>query len=101
MVFLSCQSGFITFSPSSMLSGTEAARAICAITDAAGATMGAAFERIVRKGQAEGDFAGDLDPRIAAQFLLSTLLGLKVSARAGATSATLQGIARLALKSLR
>lgn len=75
--------------------------AICAITDAAGATMGAAFERVIRKGQAEGDFAGDLDPRIAAQFLLSTLLGLKVSARAGATSATLQGIARLALKSLR
>jgi TetR/AcrR family transcriptional repressor of nem operon len=27
--------------------------AICAITDAAGTTMGAAFERIVRKGQAE------------------------------------------------
>ena len=26
MVFLSCQSGFITFSPSSMLPGTEAAR---------------------------------------------------------------------------
>jgi TetR/AcrR family transcriptional regulator, transcriptional repressor for nem operon len=75
--------------------------AICAITDAAGATLGAAFERIIRKGQAEGDFAGDLDPRIAAQFLLSTLLGLKVSARAGATSATLQGIARLAVKSLR
>ena len=75
--------------------------AICAITDAAGATLGAAFERVIRKGQAEGDFAGDLDPRIAAQFLLSTLLGLKVSARAGATSATLQGIARLALKSLR
>jgi TetR/AcrR family transcriptional regulator, transcriptional repressor for nem operon len=74
---------------------------ICAITDAAGATMSAAFERIIRKGQAEGDFAGDLDPRIAAQFLSSTLLGLKVSARAGATPATLQGIARLALKSLR
>jgi hypothetical protein len=72
--------------------------AICAITDA---TMGAAFERIIREGQAEGEFAGDLDPRVAAQFLLSTLLGLKVSARAGATSATLQGIARLALKSLR
>jgi len=74
---------------------------ICAITDAAGATMSAAFERIIRKGQAEGDFAGDLDPRIAAQFLSSTLLGLKVSARAGATPATLHGIARLALKSLR
>jgi 3-oxoacyl-[acyl-carrier protein] reductase len=40
--------------------------AFLAITDAVGATMSAAFERIIRKGQAEGDFAGDLDPRIAA-----------------------------------
>jgi TetR/AcrR family transcriptional regulator, transcriptional repressor for nem operon len=74
---------------------------ICTITDAAGATMSAAFERVVRKCQADGDFADDLDPRIAAQFLSSTLLGLKVSARAGATPVTLHGIARLALKSLR
>jgi len=35
---------------------------ICAITDAAGATMTAAFERIIRKGQNAGEFAKESNP---------------------------------------
>jgi TetR/AcrR family transcriptional regulator, transcriptional repressor for nem operon len=75
--------------------------AIAAIRDASASTLAAAFERIVVKGQAAGELARDLDPRAAAQFLSATLAGLKVSARAGAASATLRDIALLALRSLR
>lgn len=75
-------------------------REIAAITDAAGATMAAAFERIVRRGQEAGELASDLDPRTAAQFLSSSLAGLKVAARSGATAETLRGIVGMALRSL-
>ena len=76
-------------------------RSVCAITDASGATLMASFERVIRKGQAAGELAPDLDPKSGARFLVSTLLGLKVSARSGATLDALRGIARIALRSLR
>ena len=72
-----------------------------AITHAAGATLQSAFERIVRKGQAEGDFGAELDPRVAAQFLAATLSGLKLAARSGAPQAMLKGIVHFALRGLR
>jgi TetR/AcrR family transcriptional regulator, transcriptional repressor for nem operon len=76
-------------------------RSVCAITDASGATLMASFERVIRKGQAAGELAPDLDPKSGARFLVSMLLGLKVSARSGATLDALRGIARIALRSLR
>jgi AcrR family transcriptional regulator len=76
-------------------------RDVAAINDASAATMTAAFERVIRMGQVAGEFAADLDVKATAQFLSSTLTGLKVSARAGATSETLRNIARIALRSLR
>jgi AcrR family transcriptional regulator len=75
-------------------------RDICAINDASGATMVAAFERVFRTGQKAGELARDLEPRAAAQFLMSTLMGLKVSARGGASPNQLRGIARTAVRSL-
>jgi AcrR family transcriptional regulator len=75
-------------------------REVCFVTDAAAETMLAAFERVVRKGQQSGELTADVDPRTAAQFLSSTLAGLKISARAGTTRETLLGIARTALRSL-
>lgn len=71
-----------------------------AINDNAGATMLAAFERIVRKGQDVGEVSRDLEPKAVAQFLISTLVGMKVSARGGATSTELRSIVRMALRSL-
>jgi TetR/AcrR family transcriptional regulator, transcriptional repressor for nem operon len=76
-------------------------RAVAAITDASASTLATAFERIIRKGQAAGEVASDLDPRAAALFLSSTLAGLKVSARAGARHAALRDTVRIALRSLR
>jgi TetR/AcrR family transcriptional repressor of nem operon len=75
-------------------------REINAITDASGATLSAAFERVIRKGQKAGEFAPELEPRAVAGFLATTLLGLKVSARGGAKPAALRDVVRLALRSL-
>jgi AcrR family transcriptional regulator len=74
---------------------------VAEITDAAGATLRAAFERVVESGRAAGAIAAEVDPRIAAQFLLSTLMGLKVSARAGVSRSALRASAHLALRALR
>jgi AcrR family transcriptional regulator len=73
---------------------------VCAINDGSGATMVSAFEQVFRKGQQNGQLARDLDPRVAAQFLVSTLSGMKVSARGGATPELLRNIARTALRGL-
>lgn len=74
---------------------------VVAVIDQSGETLIAAFERLVRAGQRAGEMAPDLEPNAAAQFLSSVLIGLKVSARAGVTSAALRGIVRTALRSLK
>ena len=71
------------------------------LNDAAGRTLRSAFERRVAEAKAEGEVAGDLDVRAAAEFMQATLMGIKVAARGGASAETLKGIARLALRSLR
>jgi len=76
-------------------------REVTAITEASGATLTTAFERIIRRGQKAGELASDLDPRTVASFLSTTLMGLKVSARAGAKPAALRDVVRLTLRSLR
>ena len=74
---------------------------VVAIIDQSGETLTAAFERLIREGRKSGQIARDLEPSAAALFLSSVLIGLKVSARAGATPTALRGIVKTALRSLR
>ena len=43
----------------------------------------------------------DIDVQTAAEFLLTTISGMKVAARGGATPESLQNIARMAIRSLK
>ena len=72
---------------------------ITAIIDQSGTTLTAAFERLIREGQKSGEMARDMDPSVAAQFVSSLLVGLKLSARAGVTPTALRGIVQTALRS--
>jgi TetR/AcrR family transcriptional regulator, transcriptional repressor for nem operon len=74
---------------------------ITAVTDAMGRTLIGALERRLTDAQAMGEIGSDLDVSAAAQFIGSTLSGMKVSARAGASTDTLRNIARMALRSLK
>ena len=78
----------------------DGAADVAAINHASGATLAAAFEAIIAKGMAVGDFAADLDGKAATGFLAATLAGMKVAARGGASPEALRGIARMALRSL-
>ena len=59
-----------------------------------------ALERRIAEGRADGSVAADIKLREAASFIESTLVGIKVAARGGASAASLRGIARMALRSL-
>jgi TetR/AcrR family transcriptional regulator, transcriptional repressor for nem operon len=76
-------------------------RDVSAMTDASGATLLSAFEKIIVKGKAVGEIASDVDVKATAQFMRATLSGLKISARAGATPDSLRKIVQVALRSLR
>lgn len=73
---------------------------INAINDAAGARFRAAFARRLAEGVAAGEFAADLDPEAAAEFLLMVRSGLKVAARDHAGLDRLRSAARMAMRSL-
>lgn len=60
----------------------------------------AAFERAVREARRRGEVAAGVDETAAAKFLLSTLRGLRLSAKSGASPETLRDIATFALRSL-
>lgn len=66
----------------------------------AGKTLRAAFERTLREAQEQGQIAPQTDLNAACDFLLSTLNGLKVSAKAGATMEQLNAIAEFAVQAL-
>ncbi|TCR91634.1 TetR/AcrR family transcriptional regulator [Rhizobium sp. BK376] len=70
------------------------------LTDSASRILSSAIETVLRDGVAKGEFASDLDVKTAVHFLGSTLSGLKVGARNGASPETLRAIARMALRSL-
>lgn len=55
----------------------------------------------IRRAQAEGDISQDLNPGDAAAFLISTVAGIRISARAGADPKALATVARMALKAIR
>ncbi len=66
-----------------------------------GTILNAALRERLRQAQAEGDVASDMNPDDAAAFLLSTIAGIRVSARAGTDPQTLATIARTALRAIR
>jgi TetR/AcrR family transcriptional regulator, transcriptional repressor for nem operon len=60
-----------------------------------------AFERTLVRGQARGEIPADKDPKALARFLVSTLHGVRVLARAGVDRAVLDDSVRTALEVLR
>ncbi len=70
------------------------------LTETAGRSMRVALERRIADGKATGEIAGGVEPRAAAEFILATLSGLKVAARAGTGAETLRGIVHMAMRSL-
>ena len=72
---------------------------ITAITDAMGTALLAALERRFIDAKALGEVSSELDAASAARFVGSSLSGLKVTARAGATSAELRAIVQMTLRS--
>ncbi|MDR6935464.1 TetR/AcrR family transcriptional regulator [Luteibacter sp. 3190] len=72
-----------------------------AVTDEIAGRTVLAFESRIREGIARGELAADLDAAATAQFLLATLSGLKIAARAGSDLSTLQGIVGIAMRALR
>ena len=71
------------------------------LSETASRTLLSALERRISEAKADGAVDGDVDSREAAIFIKATLVGIKVSARAGASPESLRGIARMALRSLR
>lgn len=67
----------------------------------AGVALVSALTARVREAQREGDIAGDLDSRAVAEFLLSTVAGIRIAGRGGADRATLDSLAALSLRALR
>jgi TetR/AcrR family transcriptional regulator, transcriptional repressor for nem operon len=68
---------------------------------ASGTRCVAAFEAILKEAKRRGEVDVSVDERVAANFLLSTIRGLRVSAKAGVSPKDLRGIASLALSSLK
>jgi TetR/AcrR family transcriptional repressor of nem operon len=60
----------------------------------------AVFERAVIRAQEAGEIPADRDPRALARFLVNTLHGLRVLARAGTDRAVLEDAVRVALDGL-
>jgi hypothetical protein len=54
----------------------------------------------VQRAQREGDISPDQDAAVFANFLVSSMSGLKIQAKAGASPETLKGIIEITLKTL-
>jgi TetR/AcrR family transcriptional repressor of nem operon len=74
--------------------------ALAKVAERARQALHGALERRLAEGRADGSVAADINLREAANFIESTLVGIKVAARGGASAAILRGIARMALRSL-
>lgn len=59
-----------------------------------------AFRGAIEEGQRAGEFAEDLDPDVAATFLLATINGMRVLAKADLRSDRLAGLAETAMRAL-
>jgi AcrR family transcriptional regulator len=60
-----------------------------------------ALERRIDEAKIAGEMPADVNGADASGFIMATLTGIKVAARAGASAERLKGIARMALRSLR
>jgi TetR/AcrR family transcriptional regulator, transcriptional repressor for nem operon len=78
-------------------SDPDVGRMVCAN----GTRCVAAFEAILKEAKRRGEVDTSVDERVAANFLLSTIRGLRVSAKAGVSPEDLRAIASLALSSLK
>jgi AcrR family transcriptional regulator len=74
---------------------------VSVLSRTANRALTSALERRVAEAKAKKELAEDVDTREAASFIVSTLVGIKVAARGGASPEVLRGIARMALRSLR
>jgi len=73
---------------------------VAALNDAAGRMLHVALERVVTDARKAGTISRDVDPKVAADLIGTVLMGMKVSARNGTSSAALEKVARAALRSL-
>jgi TetR/AcrR family transcriptional repressor of nem operon len=73
---------------------------VAAITHASSAVLGSALEEVLRKAKRMGEVKPSLEERAVAYFLQSTMVGMKLTARAGASPEVLRAIAATALKVL-
>ncbi|NWB30294.1 TetR/AcrR family transcriptional regulator [Pseudomonas gingeri] len=71
------------------------------LRETAAQTLMAAFERALNEARDAGEIDREIDIAAAARYLMSSLGGLKLSAKAGASIQILQETARFALRSLR
>lgn len=74
---------------------------VAAIGQASEAAMESALEQTLNEAKTRGEIRASLDERAAAQFLQTTLMGLKITAKAGAKPEVLQRIADVAVDGLR
>ena len=72
-----------------------------ALREASGKQLNQALEAALREAAAGGQIAADTDIPQAVAFVAATLSGMKVSAKAGASIATLRAIASFAVQALR
>jgi TetR/AcrR family transcriptional regulator, transcriptional repressor for nem operon len=72
-----------------------------AVIGSAGVAIDALFERALKDAKESGEVRASLDERAGARFLRSTLTGMRVSARGGASPLALREIANVALEGLR
>jgi TetR/AcrR family transcriptional repressor of nem operon len=71
------------------------------VGDMASRTILSALERRISEAKAAGETPPEVDATDAANFVMATLTGIKVAARAGGSAETLRGIAGMAIRSLR
>jgi len=76
-------------------------REINAIGQMAHGRLQSAFEGAIRRAKENGEMASDIDPVATALFFCSTLSGMKLAARGGASSGDISAIAKTAMRCLR
>jgi TetR/AcrR family transcriptional repressor of nem operon len=72
-----------------------------ALRDASAAQLGSAVAAALRSAVRDGEIRADTDISQATAFVAATLSGMKISAKAGASIATLRAIASFAIQGLR
>lgn len=74
---------------------------VSAVHEVHGERLKNAIVKLLQQAKKDGSARATLNPHAGADFILSTLAGMKVSAKAGAGAATLHAIAQLAVQGLK